>query len=277
MLFSKPIGFKEAQDSLAVKSLLPNGLSSKELSKVAPEVRERAVFSANTMNAEHLQTIADVLKKIVIPVQATRSDGSPVTQGLDMATARTMLQDSLDSIGYQPGADIAGTMEDLSSDQRLNLILDTNVRMAQGYGDWMQGQDADILDLWPAQELYRAEDRKEPRDWPARWEAAGGTFYEGDRMIAAKDDPIWEKISAFGLPYAPFDYNSGMDLMDIDRDEAESLGVIEKDQTVDPQMRDFNDDLESSGPARDEALKEALLASMGDGYEFDGDTLKRAA
>jgi hypothetical protein len=38
---------------------------------------------------------------------------------------------------------------------------------------------------------------------------AGGQIF-GGRMIALKSDPIWTAISAFGTPYPPFDYNSGM-------------------------------------------------------------------
>jgi hypothetical protein len=104
---------------------------------------------------------------------------------------------------------------------------------------------------WPCQEFYRAEERKEPRDWPTRWEEVGGDFYPGDadypegRMIALKNDPIWEALSAFGLPYAPFDYNSGMDLRDIDREEAIELGILDEDETIEPEEMGLNEGLEA--------------------------------
>ena len=57
-----------------------------------------------------------------------------------------------------------------------------------------------------------------------RWEAAGGQFTNG-RMAALKTDPIRAAISRFGDPFPPFDYGSDMGLRDIDREEAEALGL----------------------------------------------------
>lgn len=45
-------------------------------------------------------------------------------------------------------------------------------------------------------------------------------------MIALRDDPVWRKISRFGSPTPPFDFNSGMGLSEISITEAERLGVI---------------------------------------------------
>ena len=67
-----------------------------------------------------------------------------------------------------------GSITDLRSERRANLMLQMNVQMAQGYGRWRQGQDQAILDHWPAQELYRQEPRKEHRDWPTIWRENGG-------------------------------------------------------------------------------------------------------
>jgi hypothetical protein len=144
-------------------------------------------------------------------------------------------------------------MPEIAQDSRLNLILDTQTRMGAGYGSWIEGQHPSVLEAWPAQELYRQEERKEPRDWPTTWEDAGGEFYPGGdpfyeqgRMIALKDDPIWVEISEFGLPYPPFAFNSGMWLRDIDHDEAVELGIIDEDYLPVPQKMGFNDGLEAS-------------------------------
>jgi hypothetical protein len=86
-------------------------------------------------------------------------------------------------------------------------------------------------------------------------------------MIARKDDPIWTAISAFGIPYAPFDFNSGMDLMDVDHDEAVELGVIDDDDDApEPQDRDFNDDLAAGVESLDALLEGALVKSVGAGF-----------
>jgi len=51
-------------------------------------------------------------------------------------------------------------------------------------------------------------------------------------MIALKDDPIWETVSAFGLPFRPFDFLSGMDIRDIKRSEATELDLITPERRI---------------------------------------------
>jgi hypothetical protein len=82
-------------------------------------------------------------------------------------------------------------------------------------------------------ELLRVELRKAPRNWTERWRGAGGRLYAG-RMLAQVNDPIWTKISAFGNPYPPFDYGSGMGVLDLPRAEAADLGFPLTDQAPDP-------------------------------------------
>ena len=121
----------------------------------------------------------------------------------------------------------------------------------QAEGQYVAGQNDAVLDAYPAQELVRFEDRKEPRDWVQTWRAAGGRVFPGGdegtlnnyRLIAAKDDPIWSAISRFGQPWPPFDFGSGMGLRDVSRLEAEQLGVIAPGQTVAATRRAFNDSL----------------------------------
>ena len=45
-------------------------------------------------------------------------------------------------------------------------------------------------------------------------------------MIALKNDPVWTALSRFGRPWPPFDYDSGMGIADIDRETAETLGLL---------------------------------------------------
>lgn len=278
MTLSAPIPFREALQARGVKSLLPTSLTSAELARLAPERRERAMFSARCTLAEFLQEASDKIERILNPVTAFRADGSPFTSGLDRATARLELQELLDELDYKPSEEDRGTIKDLRSDRRVNLILDTNTQMAQGYGQWMQGQSTAILDQWPAQELFRAEARKEHRHWAVIWRSHGGKIFAGGdpeygRMVALKNTPIWTEISAFGLPYPPFDFNSGMDVRDVDRDEATSLGLIDRKTQIAPQTRNFNQDLQVSAPVREARLRAALLESMGSEVEFDGETL----
>jgi len=266
MIFTEPVPFDEALNSRAVKELLPTAASSMELSAIAPELRERAFFSARVKNAELLQELDNGIDELL--------------QGrVDVASIRTRLKEYEASIGLLPTAADApeGPLSDITSTARLDLILDTNVRMAQGYGQWKQGQSAGVLDQWPAQELFRAEARNEEREWTGRWLGAGGTLHGGGRMIALKNDPVWTEISTFGLPYPPFDFNSGMDVRDVDRDEAIELGLIDRDTQIAPKDRPFNDGLEAGADqvaAGDSALRAQLMRDLGDVAEFVGGVLR---
>ncbi len=268
MLFTEPLPFKDALASAKVKAILPTNLTSEQLSQLPAAVRERSLFSARVANTSFLDELQGTIGDILEPFKGPRG----ATEGLGLAEARLQLTDVLDRFNYVP--DAPETITDLSSDQRLNLILETQTKMARGYGQWAEGQDESILDAWPAQELYRGEDRKEPRDWPQRWQEAGGTLYESPvsdypegRMIALKNDPIWEEISAFGLPYPPFDFNSGMDIRDISRQEAEQLGILTGDEAPEPQERDFAKDLEASVDGFSPKLLKQLLKDVGSNYK----------
>jgi hypothetical protein len=268
MIFSKPVPFEEALQAQQVKSILPTTASSTELMKLAPEIRERARFSARVVNKQFLERIDDVTTRLTSPetvidrATGIRRAAKP-GEYMDPATARLELKKTLDEIGYQPDPAKRGTLQDLSSDARLDLIIRTNTEMAQGYGDWKQGQDPAILDMWPAQELVRVETRQEKRDWLRRWLNAGGKLYNG-RMMALKNDPIWTAISAFGQPYPPFDFNSGMGVRDIERDEAVSLGLIDRDTQIAPHERPFNAELSVSPKERGDRLFEALAETVSD-------------
>jgi len=269
--------FKEALGKL--RSRLPVGadLSSSEWADVPLALRERAFFSARTTNAGYVQEVMDKVDRIINPqtVQRVGPDGSsqPVTEGLNLATARLELKQVLKSLSYDPG-DKAGGLQDLSSDARLNLVLKQNVESAQGYGNFLQGQAEGALDAFPAQELFRAEDRVEPRDWPTRWMQAGGEIFTGGRMIALKSDPIWEQISAFGTPYPPFDYNSGMWVRDVDRGEAIELGLLDEGEPAQPAAENFNARLESSVRNLAPELVESLKKYFGDRVVIEGDSIK---
>lgn len=244
MIFRAPIPFQEAIDSREVRQLLPTELRTSLLQEIPTQLRERAFFSAGVQNATFLD-------------RASRAVDDLLSGKVDRATKRLELKRLLEDLGYRPAEGEEGTLTDLGSDRRLNLILDQNLQSAQGYGRWIQGQDSAILDQWPAQELVRVIESKVKRDWATRWAEAGGRFFE-TRMIALKNDPIWTRISRFGTPYPPFDFNSGMDVQDIDRDEAIAFGLIDRDTELLPQDRDFNQDLQASPEIRSSSLRSAL-------------------
>jgi hypothetical protein len=206
------------------------------------------LFSAETTNEYLIGKYRDLLTNILQPdinVAGTRATYNP-------AYAREEIKTFLAGIGYAPGEGTEGTIKDLSSDSRIDLVIDTNTKMAQGQGWWLQGQDAAILDEWPGQELFRLESRHVPRDWITRWQLAGGQTGDGigvgwtitpeGRLIALKNHAIWNLIGSSKLfndgldqPWPPFAFQSGMWVRDVDRKEMESLGLIMADQVVEPQ------------------------------------------
>ena len=235
-------------DILRQKAPIAADLSSAQWSEVALGLRDRAFFSAHVQDASFL---AEARRQVELLAKAK--------------TGRTEARDALKKFlgAYGDTSGDPTDLTDLTSDARLNLILDHNLAQAQGYGRFVREQNPDALDAFPAQELVRDWPSKVERDWPARWAAHGGTFY-GGRMIALKDDPIWTAISAFGTPFPPFDFNSGMGLESIDRAEAESLGLLGPGDTVAPSDVGFNATLQASIPHATPATMEGFKAIFGD-------------
>lgn len=246
MIFSSPKPFREAMQANQVRQLLPTDLSSAMLAEIDPQILAHSRFSAKVTSVDHLDVIDHFVNKL--------TDGKT-----DLATARLGIKQFLADTGYEPDPALKGTLQDFSSDLRTNLQLRINVQQAQGYGWWKQGQDPDLLDAYPAQEFLRVEAReKERSDWPQRWQAAGGQIFEGGRMIALKNDPVWETLSRFGLPYPPFDFGSGMGVEDISRKEAEALGLISPGETLEPEDLGFDDDLAAPLAGISQTIRAAL-------------------
>lgn len=271
MIFRAPLPFTEALQAREVRSILPTDFRTRLLREVLPQLKERATFSAGVTNVEFLQRIDDSINDLV-------------SGRVDRATKRAELKQLLDSLQYQPAPGEEGTLTDLSSDARLNLILDTNYEMATGYGHFIQGQEPEVLDQWPAQELIRVTSGKTQRDWAARWVQAGGEFVDGQRMVDLKTSPVWVRLGdpsefddGLGNPYPPFAFNSGMDVRDVDRTEAIALGLIDRDTPLFPQSRGFNQDLQATPEVRAGALQAALLENLRDqgiAAEFVGGVLR---
>lgn len=126
--------------------------------------------------------------------------------------------------GYKPQPHELNTPDDLTNWKRIKLIFETNVSLRHGYRGWKSWQES--IDLYPARELIRRADTQFKRNWKQRWLESGGRLF-GERMVALWNDPVWERISAFGLPYAPFDFEDEMGDQPVERQEAISLGLLE--------------------------------------------------
>jgi len=244
------------------RSLLPTTGASDQLQKLKPAIKRRALWSATVDLVEPLQVIDD-------------SVASLVRGEKDMATVRLELMQLWRKLGYQPDDGDEGGLRDLGSYKRTTLQLETNADIARNYGHYATSRDEVYLDMYPAQEFFRVEARKDERDWPRRWMMAGGQFY-GGRMIALKTDDIWERLGDSRMfpdgldnPWPPFAFNSGMDVRDISRDEPVALGMIAPgDILTPPPLEDINASLIAKPDVRS-ALLRTLIEATGLGA-FDG-------
>lgn len=258
MISATPMPFQEALDSHAVRSLLPTTGDSAALRALAPDIKRRSMMSATVAHAGVLQKLNDGVNAIL-------------TGQSDQATVRAGMKKLWDDLGYTPEEGKEFGLQDLGSDRRINLQIETNVQTAQGFGWFTQGNQEAVLDQWPAQELYRAITPKggveAERDWAARWEEAGGEFI-GDRMVALKTDPVWDKLGDSDLfpdgldnPWPPFAYSSGEDVRDKTRKEAEEMGLLDADTTLLPRKVDFSADLAAAPELREKWLQDAIVES----------------
>lgn len=230
---------RDMVEKVLAKTPVASPLRSAEWADVPLALRERAQFSAGV---ESVRILAEIQSKIEAAVKQAH-DGTFMNKDRFIAEMRDVARGEGFPVSEQGGY---GALTDITSVKRLGLIWEMQNQQAAGFAQWKAGQDPDVLDAYPAQELIRVESRNVPRDWQERWKAAGGKLSEGGRMIALKTDGIWQRLSAFGTPWPPFDWGSGMGLMDVSREEAEQFGVLAPGKPVEPSEAQFNDDLQAS-------------------------------
>jgi hypothetical protein len=240
-----PLPFREALQHLTDKQVMPTALGSAELQTLDAAVRRQSFFSARTLLEGYLQRAREVIASVLQPAQDERG----VTVGWNPASARGELRDTLRRMGHSPDPDEEGTIKDLSSDGRLDLVVRTNTELAQGAGHFILQNDPGTLEFYPALELVRYDQAREPRDWAQRWRIAAQVAGDAQayaalelhgRMIALKSSRIWQALGdgaggyqdTLGNPYPPFAFNSGMWTEDVDRATAEDVGVLAAGATV---------------------------------------------
>lgn len=264
------IPFADAVKRLGTQTPIGSALASKEWAGVSPALRGLSVFSSRVESVRFLETL-----KQSLDIRARLESGS--ITGDKPGTSRVMGRDAIirelkataQRLGIGGGTQ---SITDIQSNQRLRLIVDMNETRAYEFGRWKAAMREGALDAFPAQEFRRIETREQPRlDWPARWAAAGGEFYEGDRMIALKTDPVWARLSKFGTPWPPFDWGSGMGLSDIGRDESDRLGLTKADDEIEPpparDLADYPAQASTAGLPR-EAI-DRLVEGLGGKAEYD--------
>ena len=257
-----------AAEIMLRKALVGSNLDSAQWNLVQAGFRDRAFFSSRVAEIDILAALRDRAAKY--------AEG-----GTDLSKIRMTMRDDLRRLGYAPEPGDENTIHDLFSQARLDAIIKTNVAQARGWMQYMEGTTPGAFAAFPAQEFTRIRHSRQPRgDWPQRWAKAGGKTYAG-RMIALKDDPVWERLSVFGNPFPPFDWGSGMGVLGVDRKTAIGLGLVddaalrEKTRKLrDRPAPDFNANLQATLPVHDDSPEAVRLKeAFGDQVRFDGNVM----
>lgn len=259
---------QDAVEQMAARTVVGSPMASREWELLPAEVRLRSMFSARV---EHERTLSEMQARITDALAGRKRDGVTMDKGRFVEEMRKMVR----ATGYKrPEGTHRKSVQNLKSRARLELIWEINVAQARGYAKWLADMTPEGLENEPCQELVRVQARMEPRDWQTVWRNAGGEFYDG-RMIAKKTDPIWVAISRFGVPWAPFDWGSGMGLAGIDIDEAEALGAVSpEDPPLIAAAVPFNAAHSASAANIPEAGLEALRSQFGDAIKLDSGRLR---
>jgi hypothetical protein len=221
----------QALTEAAKRKVLPTGLGTAGLRELDARVRESAFFSARTAHAGYLKELQKLTQRFL------KAEGYEN----DLPQLRIEARKLLQGAGYTPEAGFpgnakleipparAGSLQDLSSERRLNLIFKTQSALMRGRALKIRG--ADRLDLAPAWELVRVAARNEERDWPRRWKEAGAELVDG-RLMALKDAEVWSALGdsalfgdALDVDHPPFAFESGMGWREVLASEARQRGL----------------------------------------------------
>lgn len=225
----------------ASRGVLPSSLSSVELRRAyTAAVRARAVFSARTTHAGYLAFLKQQIGQLLATENAEGDSIGP-------AEVRLRLKQMLAALRYDPEAGgfgtpedagvppaVRGSLQDLSSDRRINLIIDTQQIRYTSAGQLERGLQPLTLKVFPAWELVPGAAREPRTNWPQRWMAAGGTLYgpRENRLIAHKNSPVWQRLGELaeypdtldgGMP--PFAFGSKRVWLSVSLRECIALGV----------------------------------------------------
>ena len=264
-MIDRPLTFTEAIGYLLDKEQLPAEWDAATWRAQEVDFRTQAYFISRMENArfvDRTQTLLfDYLAKVLETV--TTPDGEKTTalsvsdrsHFVELAR-RFMIQE-----GMAKPEEFAGVnqkdVSDIRSLARLNLIFDTTVRSAYGFGQWKQGMQPAVLRAFPAARLIRERGVAVPRP---RHQANLG------EVRLKTDLPWWadfhnaREIGGFGVPWGPYGFNSGVNQEDVPRAEAKALGLdVSK---IKPANGKLTDGTQASTRGMDPDLKRKLLEEL---------------
>lgn len=266
MEFTKPVSYTEAIEKIGRKSIVGSKLSSSEWRDVPVALRERAFMSARVESAQFLQRARDGISEFLSEARETVETERGPEQALSTGSRQDFVKQMTDFLKENGIERTTGDIKDIAGERRLNLIFDTQVRQAHDYGYAKQGWDPDVLDAFPAQRFIRVAPVEEPRDWHIQ--------FEGEVRLKS-DVGFWTAINQdFGVPWGPWGWGCQHDVEDVDRAEAEALGLLPPGATVPSPEATFNDRLEASTKHLDPDIAEFLERGLGEKVEVTEESVK---
>jgi hypothetical protein len=263
--FVAPIPFDAAVKKLGSKSPVASSLNSAAWSDLPAGLSDRAFFSSTVESARWLQSAQNEILDFLTVARGSNESGETF-----LKTSRAQFVERMQKLAQDLGIPATGPslLQNPKRQARLELIFDTNLKSAQDFGYWQQGQDPDVLDAFPAQRFIRVASVSVPRPLHQ--------MYEGEVRLKS-DLEFWTglnspSIGGFGVPWGPWGFNSGMDVEDVSREEAERLNLISPGETPRPAEKDFNDSLQASTRGLSPIYIQHLQRAFGTQITITGDS-----
>ena len=231
----------DESEILLSKDVLLTSLKSDKIRRFwSDEIKDKSFFSAQTTSKTYLEYVKNLLAEYK---KGFQNLGNGNTISLSQERVRMLMREKLNDLGLvekHANGDVVERMTNLGSQMRLDLIVDTNKRLAHSESQKITASSPAQKLFRPAFELVRGGQSKNPRNWWARWtECAEKVNYEGvapinsGRMIALVDSPIWSELGhhypdCLGTDMPPFAFGSQMIWRTVPRKTCIEIGLLEK-------------------------------------------------
>lgn len=213
----------------------PSGMSAREWANLLPADRLNAMFSAYVEDARLMQALHDLLD-YCMRRGATASEFIRLARDWmernDFVFKGKRIDIDHPELTQEETQRYQRDVRNIDSSARLRLIYDTNVRQCYGLASWSRQAMPPLIQAFPAYRFVRFPGARVKR---LRHEVG-----EGDVRLKT-DYEYWARyqnskdIGGFEVPWAPFGYNSYMQLQPVSRKECEQLGLLKPGEVVMPE------------------------------------------
>jgi hypothetical protein len=175
-------------------------------------------------DANAYATVIATLNSRITELRDASASGTSVRR--DVIDTERWMRECYESVEY-------ASIRNLIEPFRFRVAVTASVSFYQNWRHYDSNRDKISVDMLPYSEIKTAFDPWRKDAIHVRWREAGGsTVGRERRMIASKSCGVWVAFSLFGLPYPPFDQYLDMDVTDINREEACSLGLMCMDDDI---------------------------------------------